>query len=520
MIYRSGDLTLDTTLYRLLRNGEQIEVEPQVFDVLVYLIENRDRVVSRSELLNNLWKGRVVSDSALSGRLKAVRKAIGDTGSTQGIIKTVHGRGYQFIAQVVEGEGPGKSVEIEADTARHPSLPRQGRPSIAVLPFKNMSGDPEQEYFSDGISSDIVSALSYFRNMHVVAFHSTYVYKTREASISDIAREQGAAYILEGRVRKGGNKIRISTELIDSSSGSICWSETYDRELDDIFAVQDEITMSIVAATKVHLADGQRAREMAQATGSLKAWECCIRAGELGDSYIRENILEARRLIALSLEADPGYSTAWATLGWINWQEAYIAAKGDMRKFLDAAHDAAARALEIDPRETRTLTLQAFTHQLLGDDPRLVIDKMDQALALAPGNAEVLALAAYSYFYVHRLDVAMDLYKSSARLSPILPNWMLLVGANIYQRRGELGTAIPLYQQSIGAEPESPLTYYFLIDAYLESGNEAKAKEVADTIRSLGSDMNVSGAILAFSYDQQERDRLRSNLSQMGFSES
>jgi len=271
MIYRTGNLAIYTSQYRLSRDEEQVEVEPQVFDLLVFLVENRDRVISRSELLGTLWKGRVVSDSALSARLKAARKAIGDTGSEQNLIKAIHGRGYQFIAKVVESEDSELKLKDEAGVAKHQPSQQQDRPSIAVLPFTNMSGDPEQEYFSDGITSDIVSTLSHFRNMHVVAFHSTYVYKERKAPISEIAQEQGARYILEGRIRKGGTKIRVTTELIDSKSESICWSETYDRELDDIFAVQDEITMSIVTAMKVHLADGERARDLARDTENLKA---------------------------------------------------------------------------------------------------------------------------------------------------------------------------------------------------------------------------------------------------------
>ncbi len=327
-----------------------------------------------------------------------------------------------------------------------------------------------------------------------------------------------ARYILAGRIRKSGNRIRINAELIDAKSETQCWSETFDRELDDIFAVQDEITMSIVTAMKVHLTDGERAREFARDTENLKAWECCIRAGELADSYITSNILEARRLIAIALAEDPNYSTAWATLGWINWQEAYIVPRDAMVKLLDSARDAAEKSLEIDPENIRALTLQAFTHQLQGDNPELALNKMDQALSIAPGNAEVLALAAYTYFHAHKLTEAMDLYRSSIRLSPVCTSWMYLIGAQIYQRWGELGKAIGLYHQSVDAEPDSPLTYYFLIDAYMESGNMDNANDVARKIRSLDNSINISGAILVHSHDEVERDRLQTNLAKMGFS--
>lgn len=182
MIYQTGNLTVDTSLYRLTRDDDQVDVEPQVFDLLVYLIENRNRVITRDELFDKLWKGRVVSDSALNARLKAARKAVRDSGNQQSVIKTIHGRGYQFIAEVAETS----KSDADLGGTKQEALLLPDRPSIAVLPFENLSNDPEQEYFSEGITEDIITALSRVSDLLVVARNSTKVYKGKAVDVKQV----------------------------------------------------------------------------------------------------------------------------------------------------------------------------------------------------------------------------------------------------------------------------------------------------------------------------------------------
>jgi DNA-binding winged helix-turn-helix (wHTH) protein len=203
-----ADHTLDTNRRELRRGSEPIAVEPQVFDLLVYLVQNRDRVVSKDDLIASVWGGRIVSDSTLTSRINAARKAIGDSGEAQRLIRTIARKGLRFVAAVrtqSNGDEPAHATGSPPDELHgqsRPTLPLSERPAIAVLPFINMSGDPEQEYFSDGISEDIITALSRIRWLFVIARNSSFKYKGQAVDVKQVGRELGVRYVLEGSVRK------------------------------------------------------------------------------------------------------------------------------------------------------------------------------------------------------------------------------------------------------------------------------------------------------------------------------
>ena len=269
-----GDHTLDTSRRELCRQGEPIAVEPQVFDLLVYLIENRDRVVTKDDLIGNIWGGRIVSESTLTSRINAARKAIGDTGDRQELIRTIARKGLRFVAEV-------RSIDLEPSHAgallpnqiREPLTPASDRPAIAVLPFTNMSGDPEQEYFSDGITEDIITALSKLRWFFVIARNSSFIYKGKAVHLKQVAEELGVNYVIEGSVRKVGDRVRITAQLNEVSTGSHIWAEHYDRGLADVFAVQDEITEAIVAAIEPQLYAAENFRAQHKLPDSMDAWD-------------------------------------------------------------------------------------------------------------------------------------------------------------------------------------------------------------------------------------------------------
>ena len=272
--YLFEDCELDTDRRELLRGSALVAVEPQVFDLLVHLIRHRDRVVSKDDLLAAVWHGRIISESTLFNRINAARSAIGDAGDQQRLIKTLPRKGIRFVADVREEQlAAAASIHPATETPRsrgaHTSaqdggeqtLPLPDRPSIAVLPFHNMSGDPDQEYFADGISEDLITGLSRIRWLFVIARNSTFVYKHLAVDVKRVSRELGVRYVLEGSVRRAGKRLRISAQLVDAITGGHHWAEKYDRQLGDIFGVQDEITHSIAAAIEPHLmaAEGVRA---------------------------------------------------------------------------------------------------------------------------------------------------------------------------------------------------------------------------------------------------------------------
>src|ERR1700733_9356077 len=269
---------LDTERRELHRGSERIAVEPQVFDLLIYLLQNRDRVVSKDDLFASVWGGRVVSESTLTSRINAARKAVGDSGEDQKLIRTVARKGVRFVgivdtrsdsADLARAAGPPDEIPEQP----RPAMPLPDRPAIAVLPFTNMSGDPEQEYFSDGISEDIITALSKLRWFFVIARNSSFIYKGKAVHMKQVAEELGVGYVVEGSVRKAGNSVRITVQLNDVATGSHIWAERFDRSIADVLAVQDEITEAIVAAIepKVYAAENFRAKR--KSPDSMDAWD-------------------------------------------------------------------------------------------------------------------------------------------------------------------------------------------------------------------------------------------------------
>ena len=300
---------LDVDRRELRRGVEAISVEPQVFDLLVYLVQNRDRVVSKDDVIAAVWGGRIVSDSTLTSRINATRKAIGDSGEEQKLIRTVARKGFRFVGAVQTLSSAGAHGAASGSAA----APHE-KPTIAVLPFVNMSGDPEQEYFSDGISEDIIAALSKLRWFFVIARASSFTYKNRAVHIKDVAEELGVNYVLEGSVRQSGGRLRITAQLNDVAHGSHLWAERYDRDAADMFAVQDEITESIVAAIEPQLYVAENFRARRKLPGSMDAWELVMRALSHYWRVTKEDHVAARALLEQAISIDPHYGHALGVL--------------------------------------------------------------------------------------------------------------------------------------------------------------------------------------------------------------
>jgi TolB-like protein/cytochrome c-type biogenesis protein CcmH/NrfG len=336
-----GDHTLDTDRRELRRRLQPIEVEPQVFDVLIYLLDHRDRVVSKDDLIASVWGGRIVSDSTLTSRINAARKAIGDSGRHQKLIRTVARKGFRFVGTVRAQSEPSEGAyagegrpEQPVDTLR---LALPDRPAIAVLPFVNLSGDPEQEYFSDGISEDIITALYKLRWFFVIARNSSFIYKDKSVHIKQIGDELGVGYVVEGSVRKFGDRVRITAQLNDVATGSHIWAERYDRSLADVFAVQDEITEAIVAAIEPQLYAAENFRARRKPPDNMDAWDLVMRALSHYWRVTRQDYMVAQALLEKAISIDPNYGQALGVLatsymfpahmGWMDMATAMIIAE-------------------------------------------------------------------------------------------------------------------------------------------------------------------------------------------------
>jgi TolB-like protein len=411
-----------------------VAVEPQVFDLLVHLLENRDRVVSKDDLIDKIWSGRIVADSTLTSRINAARKAIGDSGSEQKLIRTVPRKGFRFVGAVVTQLScpAGDSAAEGADRVRAPrsELIAPERPAIAVLPFVNMSGDREQEYFSDGISEDIITALSHLRWFFVIARNSSFIYKGRSVHINQIADELGVRYVLEGSVRKSGEQVRISAQLNDVSSGSHNWAERFDRSLADVFAVQDEITESIVGAIEPQLYAAENFRAQRKPPGSLDAWDLVMRGLSYFWRVTRQDNVAAQALLEKAIAIDPNYGQA---LGLLATSHIFGAHMGwaDMGAVLPIAERAALAAVEADTEDAWAHHGLAYAYLFARryDD---AIAEFELALRLNPNFAFAQAFYGVTLCYAGRWQEGDLAVRRALRLSPRDPSSTLYYGIAAY----------------------------------------------------------------------------------------
>lgn len=310
MRYLFEEFALDTEKRELHRGTNAVSVTPQAFDVLLYLIRNRERVVSKDDLISAIWNGRVVSDAALATRLNAARAAIGDAGEEQRLIKTLQRKGFRFVGQVVEidWQALANSTVQPPEVAVAPS----DKPSIAVLPFQNLSGDPEQEYFADGLVDDIITALSRFRALFVIARNSSFTYKGKAVDIKRVGQQLGVRYVLEGSVRKAGKRLRITGQLINAATGSHLWADRFDGLLDDIFDLQDKVTQQVVGAIAPEVDRAEMERASRRPASNIDAVTAYYRGlPHIGFPTTPDNNDAALRHFENAMALDPNFVPAY-----------------------------------------------------------------------------------------------------------------------------------------------------------------------------------------------------------------
>jgi TolB-like protein len=421
--YLFEEYAFDTDRRELHRGADIVSVAPQVFDLLDYLIRNRERVVSKDDLINSIWSGRSVSDAALTTRLNAARNAIGDSGEEQRLIKTLPRKGFRFVGPVREAQGAaGGEVANNPVEPTKPALALPDKPSIAILPFANLSSDPEQDYFADGMVEDIITALSRFKALFVIARNSSFTYKGRAVDVKQIGRELGVRYVLEGSVRKAANRVRITGQLVDTATGAHLWAERFDGGLGDIFDLQDQVTESVVGAIApaVEKAEIERARR--KPTESLDAYALYLRGlAKVYQFGNRQANAEALRLFNSAVELDPDFASAYSratycyvhakTSGWISITANEIA---EVKRL-------AQRAVELGKDDAIALVAAgwALAHIVrdLGGGAALI----DRALGLNSNLAEAWHFGGWVKIWLGEPEAAIERFARAMRLSPLDP---------------------------------------------------------------------------------------------------
>lgn len=447
MIYRFDDFSLDTTRFELFENRNAIAVEPQVFSLLLYLLEHADRVVSKDELIEEIWNGRSISDTTLSSRIFALRRAVGDTGDKQAIIRTIPRRGFRFVAEFTAADGstneqaiPEKATDDTGQKADGLSSTAVGlrvfsataHPVLVVLPFKNSSSELEQN-FCDGLTEDIIANLTNFSEVRVIASSTSFRFKNLNLSHSEIAAEVGAVYIVEGNIRRDGNRIRIAVQLIEAASGFSLWAEKYDREIEDIFAVQDEVTRMIAASLGIRMQSAEMTRVMRKIPSDMNAYECVLSARRYTATMNEDMHFDARTMLEKAIQLDPNYAEAHALLANVYLAEIRIDANL-LPNSIERALAMALKAVELDPQSAYARCWLSIVHFFRKDFGKFETE-MQRALDLNPNDPEILAEAGHYYSFKGDFDRGIEFSRRAQELNPLHPGWYHFAYALLHYRQ-------------------------------------------------------------------------------------
>ncbi|NQU56377.1 MAG: winged helix-turn-helix domain-containing protein, partial [Rhodospirillales bacterium] len=418
MDYRFGDHLLDTASFTLTKDGEKISVEPQVFSLLVFLVENCDRVVGKNEIFEHVWDGRIVSDGTLNSRINSIRRALGDDGKAQAFIKTFPRRGFRFVAALNDEVGPEQS---------HDANRVFDKPSIAVLPFGNLSGDLEQEYFSDGITEDIITALSHIRQLLVIARNTTFTFKGQAVNVQAVARDLGVQYVLEGSVRRDRDRVRISAQLIDGETGNHVWAERYDREMKDVFTIQDEITELVVGSVAPELDRAERERVLKMAPESLDSWELYQKGLWHIYRFTREDTAKSLGLFEQAVRANPRFGPAHAGVSFAHFNNVFLNHTEDRDGEITETYEAAQRALECDKKDAAAHWVLARALVLKRENGP-AISEFEAAIELNPSYAHGYYMLAWALMLSGQATAALRNIERAMRLSPHDPLAFAMMG--------------------------------------------------------------------------------------------
>jgi TolB-like protein len=479
--YLFEDFTLDTERRELHRGRDAVSITPQVFDLLDYLIRNRERVVSKDDLISAVWNGRIVSDAALTTRLNAARSAINDTGEKQRLIKTLPRKGFRFVGAVQDGQTPvtasaSSAAQNDGTTQRSFSPPHL---SIVVLPLSNLSADPEQDYFVDGVTESLTTDLSRIRGSFVIGRHTAFTYKGKAVDLKQIGRDLNVGYVLEGSVRRGGNRIRVNVQLVDAETGTHLWTDQFDKPVSDLFDMQDEVTARIAVALNAPLIEAEARRgERSLHPDALDLYFQGRHVLNQGLTF--KHVALAGRFFEKALALDP--ENIEALVGIAN-----IELLGVTSFMVD---DRGARLVEVEAKLINVLSMtprHALAHltlaalQLFTKRATLAIRECEQALELDPSLADAHTFLGFMKVFIGRGAESEAHIQQAFRLSPRDINafrWMHLLGV-VKLILGSDAEAVEWLRRSLQANRNFPIAQFQFAAALALVGSVEEARAAA-----------------------------------------
>jgi TolB-like protein/DNA-binding response OmpR family regulator len=520
-VLRFGRYTLDAGGRSCLdEKGKEVPLTRAEFSLLLALARQPGRVLSRDELHRAMaGRGTEPDDRSVDVLISRLRRKIEADPKAPRIIVTMLGVGYKLIAKptaavptLAETALPTPVFRSELSASANHGLPLKigrasgyavampntkgplaatpDKPSIAVLAFSNMSGDPTQEYFSDGISEDIIADLSKLSELHVIARNSSFAYKGNAIDVKRVARELGVRYMLEGSVRKAGNRVRVTSQLIDGVSGAHIWAERFDRELTDIFAVQDELTQKIISALKVELMPGKKDRLARKGTVTTEAYNLFLRGREHAWLVTRSGNIEARNLLVAAVAIQPDFAAALAFIAFTHVNDYINGWAEDPERSLPASLEIAERAIEIDDEESQAHFAAAIARLFLRDHDRALAEAQ-RCVALAPNFAEGHLAIAHILFYSDNASAAINMIDAYMRLDPLYKEFALYFLAEARLALGQFDEAIAALKQRLERNPNSETSYALLAACYGHLGKVAEARSAWAEVMRIAPDFSI-----------------------------
>ena len=478
-IHAFGPFRLDSEAEILFRGDEALPLGRRAVALLRVLVERSSKPVTKDALIEAAWPGLAVEDSNLTVQMAAIRRVLAEAPGGERWIETLPRRGYRFI-----GPQGMASVADPAPASVEPVArsPMADKPSIAVLPFTNLSGDPQQDYFADGMVEEIVTGLSRIKWLSVISRNSTFIYKNQSAPVDEVGRKFGVRYVVQGSVRKSGNRVRIGAQLVDAETGTHVWAEQYDRVLEDVFALQDEITMCVVGAIEPSLRKIEFDRIRRQRPNSLNAYDLLLQSQPLVFAGMPAEAAKAIALLEEALTLEPDYSAAHAYMSWCMHSRFGRGGLREEDRLAAIRHARAAMRLGND--DATALAIAALVLAYDGHDTVTALKVFDRAMELSNCNIFVLCWSAAILAWTGKSELAIERAKLALRLGRFDPlNWRAnhaLSIAYFYSQR--YGDAAEAAQNVVDANPVYSLPRAILAGALTRLGRADDAKAMAQTV--------------------------------------
>ena len=548
--FRVAGWHVDPASGRIILDGKEIKLEPRVMDVLVYLAGRPGQVVTREELEENVWAGRVISYDALTGTVQKLRKAFADDARQPRVIETLSKKGYRLVAPVSSPDisltkeqsfktftsetrrrkqwilagtftvlvivlaavaaflrlDPGM---IPAETASQESPPY----SIAVLPFDNLSGDPAQDYFADGMTDDLITKLARNPNLLVIARDSSFFYRGQSIDIRDVARKLKVRYILHGSIRRAGEQMWFNAQLVDATTNGHLWADRYDGKLSDVFELQDNLIGNILSALSIKRDIENPPVTQRQETGSPEAYDYFLLGRNRFFLYAnKEDNRKARELYAKAIQLDPSFAQAYAMLAWTYAFEAMNGWSEVREDSLAKAHALADQAVAIDKELPIAYFVTGLVYRETGEYMKALVEA-EKAIAIDSSYANAHVLLASLLYYAGRPQEGLERIKKAIQLNPHHPyNYPFHLG-QAYFILGRYQEAIEALEQGLESNPSSERMRVWLAAAYAQDGREDDAKWEAEQVLTLNPDFSLHRIQQAFPFkDPADIERLLAGL--------